>query len=322
VWKLTIFYHKGMSRPDVQNPAGTACEWSLGSRPPRGRWADLPAAADPGQLASEKEALMGGRFRDLSGQKIEGTRWTVLSRAPNNERRQACWYCECECGTTKVISSADLKSGKTRSCGCLRRQKLAQRVTKHGHARNGENSAEYKAWQSMKTRVLNPKNKNYKYYSGRGIAICSRWLNGEDGLSGFECFLLDMGPRPSPKHENDRIDPNGNYKPANCQWSTEKEAAVHTRIAHQIPLPDGRTVTRRELSRLLGLTDDKLNEVVSSTRKSIASGATAPAEQSTRVGIQLIFWMLAASILKGPDDHNPSVRAFLLCLRNTARVQK
>ena len=66
-----------------------------------------------------------GQFEDLTGKKFG--RWTVLSRAPNRGTRTA-WTCKCECGTVKDILSCHLKSGRSKSCGCLRREVLEQRT--------------------------------------------------------------------------------------------------------------------------------------------------------------------------------------------------
>lgn len=55
------------------------------------------------------------------------------------------------------------------------------------------------------------------------VLVCDRWLYGEGDLSGFECFLLDIGPKPSQDHSIDRIDSDGHYEPGNCQWLLKKE---------------------------------------------------------------------------------------------------
>lgn len=82
---------------------------------------------------------------------------------------------------------------------------------------------EYEAWQHMKSRCLNPKNKAYHNYGGRGITICDRWLK-------FENFIADMGNAPTPKHSLDRYPNNdGHYEPGNCRWATPEQQNLNKR---------------------------------------------------------------------------------------------
>ena len=81
----------------------------------------------------------------------------------------------------------------------------------------------YGSWSSMRRRCYDSKRDNYKYYGGRGIKVCERWSNS------FLAFLEDMGERPSPKHELDRINVNGNYEPSNCRWITHREQCLNRR---------------------------------------------------------------------------------------------
>lgn len=83
-------------------------------------------------------------------------------------------------------------------------------------------TAEYQAWQNIKVRCYDKKQKFWPLYGGRGIQVCDRWLK-------FSNFYADMGPRPSPNHSLDRIDNNGNYCPENCRWATQAQQMANTR---------------------------------------------------------------------------------------------
>jgi hypothetical protein len=83
-------------------------------------------------------------------------------------------------------------------------------------------SVEYSSYNSMKQRVLNPRNKRFKDYGERGIKICDRWLKS------FENFYADMGSRPDGT-TLERRNNDGNYEPDNCYWAIPKEQMNNTR---------------------------------------------------------------------------------------------
>jgi hypothetical protein len=93
----------------------------------------------------------------------------------------------------------------------------------HGEAIPGQETPEYRAWQAMRNRCGNPNSPKFKDWGGRGITVCARWQNS------FSDFLFDMGRRPENKSSLGRIDNNGHYEPANCEWQTDLQQGRNTR---------------------------------------------------------------------------------------------
>lgn len=147
-------------------------------------------------------------YIDLSGQKFG--RLTVIERLferRNHDYRSALWLCRCDCGNEVRTYAGYLKSGNTKSCGCLHKES----VTKHGF----RHLPEYNIWRGMIDRCYNEKNQHYSRYGGRGILICDEWKES------FEAFYADMGSRPSDEHSIDREDNDKGYSKDNCRWTTQ-----------------------------------------------------------------------------------------------------
>ncbi len=128
----------------------------------------------------------------------------------------------CDCGKETIVYESKLRSGQTKSCGCLHDEGGAQYFPKgHGHAKHGNLSPTYNSWRSMIGRCRDPRCNGYERYGGAGVTVCERWRL-------FENFLADMGER-SAGLTLDRIDNTRGYSPDNCKWSTWKEQAANRR---------------------------------------------------------------------------------------------
>jgi hypothetical protein len=135
------------------------------------------------------------------------------------------WLCKCDCGEIIIVAGFRLKNGHTRSCGCLNKESLSRIATKHGFSSHSA----YHTYLNIIDRCYNTNNKMFKYYGGRNITVCERWL----GLNGMENFLSDVGTRP-PGHDLDRKDNDKGYSPDNCRWATRTDNMRNTRRTPEV----------------------------------------------------------------------------------------
>ena len=118
------------------------------------------------------------------------------------------WLCQCDCGTVKSILSGAIKSGDTRSCGCLRNEASAKRNAKP-QGTSGLNAMYIACRQSASSRSI-------KFF-----------LSKEEfaGIISQRCYWCGVAPRPRGSHravgkftctDIDRVDNTAGYIVSNC----------------------------------------------------------------------------------------------------------
>ena len=110
-----------------------------------------------------------GQLIDLTGKRFG--RLVVLERAGSRQRgsiKTPCWKCRCDCGNEVIATSAELRTGDCKSCGCLKKEILLNRSVTHG---DGHKSSKYyrlyRIWVKIKDRCEKKYDTSYKYYGGR-----------------------------------------------------------------------------------------------------------------------------------------------------------
>ena len=157
---------------------------------------------------------------DLTGERFG--RLVVLREAEPvvdvRGKKFRAWLCKCDCGNEAIIRQTQLRSGGTRSCGCLHKEITAKIHMTHGLSQ--DNKRLYKVWKIMRRRCNNPKDKSYKNYGGRGIRVCEEWDKSFvpfyewSMANGYHEDIADSGRN---RITIDRINNDGDYEPNNCR---------------------------------------------------------------------------------------------------------
>lgn len=204
-----------------------------------------------------------GKFLDLTGKKFG--RLTVIKRTDNGNCKQVRWICKCDCGNTHVASTASLRSGHSKSCGCLNAEvhrSLDKTFTEKGGL---SHTRMYKIWDSMRYRCKSDEPKKRRNYKERGIKVCDEW---QKDFMAFRKWALENGYQDN--LTIDRIDVNGDYEPSNCRWVTIESQQRNKRNTHFITF-NGETKPLAEWAEIYSLNQNRL-------RCRIYAGWTDPKE--------------------------------------------
>lgn len=148
----------------------------------------------------------------------------VIEKLHKYEKGSDYYYrCICECGKEKIALGGNLRSGKTKSCGCMKYIWIGNKKRTHGL----HGSKLYNAYNHMINRCYSPNCDHYKTYGGRGIKVCNEWnwkeIGWELAFKNFIDWAFKNGF--STNLTLDRKDNDKDYCPENCRWITKEEQA-------------------------------------------------------------------------------------------------
>ena len=190
-------------------------------------------------MSRQYVSLIGKRFGRL----------LVKNEAPiNKHEKQVSWSCLCECGNTSVVLGRSLTSGNTKSCGCLRGDKIKERSTTHGQSR----TRLYRKWVEFRARCNNPKSDSYKYYGGKGLSYFKDW----DSFDVFYKFAMENGYKEALSIE--RIDNSKGYFPDNVTFIPLSQQPINRSISVWLEYK-GDIKLASDWSRILGIPDSTLS---------------------------------------------------------------
>lgn len=156
---------------------------------------------------------------DLDGQRF-GRLVVVKDTGKRSPNRKIIYECVCDCGKVVEVIQNSLRTGRTKSCGCL----WKETITVHGASK----TRLFKIWSGMVRRCNSQLCNTYKNYGAKGVSVCSEWMKFENfqkwsNANGYDDRL-----------SIDRIDPFGNYEPSNCRWASRVQQQRNTRRARYV----------------------------------------------------------------------------------------
>ena len=210
-------------------------------------------------------------MKDMIG--VKCGRLTVMAFDHKDGRGEAYWRCRCECGNEKVVSGNKLRTGNTKSCGCMQKEHRLEGF----HKSHGMTETKlYTTWLNMRSRCNKPDNIMYQYYGGRGIRVCQEW---NDAFEPFMEWAISHGYEEG--LSIDRINVDGNYEPDNCRWVTKK-AQYFNRTDNHLLTAFGKTQTIKEWADETGIKYDTIERRVNAYGWSAEKAVTIKPKRRTQ----------------------------------------
>lgn len=199
---------------------------------------------------------------DIVGKKFG--RLMVIKFVPKPEREdyRRQWLCRCECGNLVQVNGSKLRSGHTRSCGCLEKEVIGNVNRKYMYS----DLRLYRIWRAIQQRCSDRKGREYHNYGGRGILVCAEWADNNSGFERFYEWAMANGYQSD--LTIDRTDVNLGYSPENCRWITNKRQQNNKRTNVYLSY-NGETHTMKEWSDILGVTYSKIRYHIREKNRSI-----------------------------------------------------
>lgn len=211
-----------------------------------------------------------GKEKDLTGQRfgrLVALRKTGYYVWPCG-RNSNIWLCKCDCGNEKKVTTSNLTSGHTRSCGCLKTEIHSTHKLTHHKL--------YNVYKGIKGRCYNTNNDRFDDYGGRGIKVCDEWL--EDFMN-FYNWAINNGYQDG--LTIDRIEVDGNYEPSNCRWITNREQQSNKRNNKKFYY-NGKNLTLPEWSEILHINSSTLSSRIYARGWDIERALTEPVHTQNR----------------------------------------
>lgn len=207
-----------------------------------------------------------GKFIDLTGQRFG--RLTVICRA-DIKSKEIKWICKCDCGNEHITKGIYLRTGETKSCGCIAKEAIIKRNYKHGK----RHTRLYSIWRDMIRRCESKTRYAHEHYYDKGIRLCDEWRND---FNSFYDWALNNGY--TDELTIDRIDVNGNYEPNNCRWVTMKVQCNNRSNNRRISY-NGAIHTLSEWEDITGIKSSTIRERIYKYGWSIEDALTLPTKK-------------------------------------------